>query len=284
MKNELRVNGTQEFLGIEIPIVEGGFGDNKRCVLTRDIAMLHEVDLKRINEVIKNNIGEFESGVDIIDLKSVVSNDPLNKLGFSKEDIRKANNIYLLSESGYMTLCMFMRTKIAKEKRQQFKKEYFTMRETLRKLSKKQELALDLFEGGTGAIVAYKELLEIETIELKERHKLELEREIDGNNKILSGLQEVVNMLSIKGLNSALFRDWMIHRDLGKMIKFEGDKNRTFVPNEKFYEYVSKAGYSYTGTTFTNKPKVIYSTRFINRIQEEHMSSLIDFIKLNSVK
>lgn len=30
MINELKVNGTKIFMGIEIPIVEGGFGENKR--------------------------------------------------------------------------------------------------------------------------------------------------------------------------------------------------------------------------------------------------------------
>ena len=36
--NELKVNGTQKFMGIDIPIVEGGFGkDQKVMLLLTDI-------------------------------------------------------------------------------------------------------------------------------------------------------------------------------------------------------------------------------------------------------
>ena len=31
-KNELKLNGTQKFMGIDIPVVEGGFGENCRVV------------------------------------------------------------------------------------------------------------------------------------------------------------------------------------------------------------------------------------------------------------
>lgn len=280
--SNIRVNGTQVFMGKKIRVIEGGFGNSEKVVLASDVALIHSVEVKRINELVGRNIDEFEIGVDILDLCDKNFEVVANDLGFIVSNGQK--HCYLFSERGYMTLAMLMRTEKSKEIRKQFINEYFTMREAIRKLSKKQELALVLFDGGSGAIAAHKELLLIETEELKEKHRLELLREIDGSNKILSGLQEVVNILSIKGLTTTLFRDWLISRDLGSMVKFEGDKNRTFIPNEKFYEYVSKAGYSYTGTTLTNKPKVIYSTRFINRIQEEHIVNLIDFVRMNTDK
>jgi len=35
---ELKVNGKQNFMGIDIPIIEGGFGENKRATLEKQIA------------------------------------------------------------------------------------------------------------------------------------------------------------------------------------------------------------------------------------------------------
>ena len=66
--NELKVNGTQRFMGIDIPIVEGGFGEDCRVMTANTISEIHKSRLDKINELILNNISEFEEGVDIIDL------------------------------------------------------------------------------------------------------------------------------------------------------------------------------------------------------------------------
>lgn len=50
------------------------------------------------NEAIKNNINRFKIGVDIIDLKSVVTQSDLEKFGFNQNAINRSNNIYILSE------------------------------------------------------------------------------------------------------------------------------------------------------------------------------------------
>ena len=69
--NELKVNGTQKFMGIDIPIVEGGFGENQKVILAKTIAEIHNQPLKKINQLIKDNIEEFEIGVDLLDLKII---------------------------------------------------------------------------------------------------------------------------------------------------------------------------------------------------------------------
>lgn len=68
--NELKVNGTQKFMGIDIPIVEGGFCKDQKVILTKTVAEIHNQPLKKINQLIKDNIEEFEIGVDLLDLKS----------------------------------------------------------------------------------------------------------------------------------------------------------------------------------------------------------------------
>ena len=67
-QTEIEITGVQEFLGKKIPVIEGGFGESEKVVLAKTIAEIHEVDLKRINELINENIDEFEEGIDILDL------------------------------------------------------------------------------------------------------------------------------------------------------------------------------------------------------------------------
>ena len=68
---ELQIKGTQNFLGVNIPIIEGGFGENQKVILAKTVAEIHGMELKHINEIINNNIDEFEFGIDILDLKEV---------------------------------------------------------------------------------------------------------------------------------------------------------------------------------------------------------------------
>ena len=70
MSNELIVKGTQEFLGKEIPVIEGGFGEGKKVMLAKTIAEIHEKEVKEINKLINDNINEFKFGIDILDLKT----------------------------------------------------------------------------------------------------------------------------------------------------------------------------------------------------------------------
>ena len=61
--NELKNNGTQIFMGIEIPIIEGGFGENQKVILAKTISEIHGQPLKKINQLINENIDEFKKWV-----------------------------------------------------------------------------------------------------------------------------------------------------------------------------------------------------------------------------
>ena len=162
--NELKVKGTQDFMGKEIPVVEGGFGEGQKVILAKTIAKIHEVELKEINRLINNNIDEFEEKIDILDLKNNGDYQaPLHELGFSNRDISISKNIYLLSEQGYMALVMLMRTEKAKEIRKQLRQEYFAMREIINSDEQlKAKLLLDIYNGGQEGVVASKQLAELE--------------------------------------------------------------------------------------------------------------------------
>lgn len=133
---EIDVVGTQEFLGKQIPVIEGGFGEGEKVVLAKTIAEIHEIELRAVNQLLNENIDEFEEGIDILDLKnSIISADSLLELGFTKQSIANSKNIYILSEQGYFTLVSLMRTDKAKELRKKFRREYFAMRKQIKEQS-----------------------------------------------------------------------------------------------------------------------------------------------------
>lgn len=141
---ELKVLGKQEFMGIELPIIEGGFGENQRTILARTIAEIHGVRNNDIQDLITNNIDEFEIGIDLLDLCNENFKTDAVGLGFITSNRQKY--CYLLSEQGYMLLVGFMKTEKAKEIRKQLRRDYFTMRETIKEnsLGVKESLLLQL--------------------------------------------------------------------------------------------------------------------------------------------
>lgn len=105
---ELQVKGTQSFMGKEMPVIEGGFGEGKRCLTDKTISEIHGMTAFNIRARISSNIKRFKKDVDYIDLKFIyeINNnlELLQSLGYSKMQVSKAKNIYLLSERGYAKL------------------------------------------------------------------------------------------------------------------------------------------------------------------------------------
>ncbi|MBY2719476.1 ORF6N domain-containing protein, partial [Clostridioides difficile] len=69
INKEITVLGTLEVEGMEFHNIEGGFGENKKAMSVKDIAKIHNRELKHVNELINNNIKRFKDGIDILDLK-----------------------------------------------------------------------------------------------------------------------------------------------------------------------------------------------------------------------
>ena len=66
---ELTVKGLVTVEGMKFHEIEGGFGEDKKSMLVKEIAEIHGKDLKHINEDINKNIEEFVFGSDILDVK-----------------------------------------------------------------------------------------------------------------------------------------------------------------------------------------------------------------------
>lgn len=170
--DKILVKGTQEFMDKEIPVVEGGFGEGQKVMFAKTIAEIHGVELKRINELINNNIDEFEFDIDILDLSMDVENvhsikDLLLSAGYTNRGItatlNQNGNFYLLSEQGYHALVSIMKTEKAKAIRKQLRREYFAMREIINSNEQlKAQLLLEIYNGGQSGVLASKQLTELE--------------------------------------------------------------------------------------------------------------------------
>lgn len=135
---EIVIKGKQNFMGIDIPVVCGGFGEDKKCISDKTIAEIHGMNPSDIRRRIADNFKRFKENIDFIDLKQGLHQaqtlELLIELGYAKSAITQADHIYILSERGYGKLVKIMDTDLAWEIYDNIMDEYFELRE-----QKKQE-------------------------------------------------------------------------------------------------------------------------------------------------
>ena len=142
--DDLIVSGKQNFMGKEIPVVLGGFGEGKKCICDKTIAEIHEMNAFDVRRRITDNIKRFKENIDFIDLKKGMRQTQTSEnqcmdeshilefaleLGYTKSAITQAEHIYLLSERGYAKLIKIMDTDLAWEIHDKLIDEYFELRE-----------------------------------------------------------------------------------------------------------------------------------------------------------
>lgn len=128
----IKVIGKEHIGNIEFTGIEGGFGENKKSILAKDVAQIHEQSVGNINRLINNNRKWFEDGIDVIDLlnASEAFRNFAHQLGLDKSN--RTQHIYLLSERGYSLLVKFMDDEKATRVYKQLLDNYFNMREAIK--------------------------------------------------------------------------------------------------------------------------------------------------------
>lgn len=171
MSNELMINGKQEFMGIEIPVLEGGFGEGKRIIGTKTVAKIHSMENKEVAKSIvrlidKNRIKE---NIDYIDLKSIgklFTYDIIESLGYNNNTWSKSQNIFVLSERGYTKLIKSMDDDTSWDIMDNLIDEYFQMKQIINSLEQQKAMALlSIYNGGAEAVEGAKILAKIEVEE-----------------------------------------------------------------------------------------------------------------------
>lgn len=124
----LKVLGTEKIGKIEFTGIEGGFGEGKKAMLVRDIALIHGKELRQINQAINMNQKRFKNGIDIVDLL----NQSDGFRNFAKENgligSNRTQHVYLLSERGYAKLLKIMDDDKAWDIYDELVDNYFNMR------------------------------------------------------------------------------------------------------------------------------------------------------------
>lgn len=131
---DIKVTGKQTILGKEIPVVLGGFGEDKKSITDKMVGLLHGIKTKHIRELINRNRKQFIDNEDLYDLKiEVVPNDVVtlcSQLGYTQFEITRSNNLYILSERGYLKLVKIMDNETAWDVYNHLLDEYFYLRDT----------------------------------------------------------------------------------------------------------------------------------------------------------
>lgn len=141
--NKIQVTGKQTFMGMEIPIIEGGFGEGCKCVTAQTVAQIHSTPLKEINQSINRLIkkSRLTENIDYIDMfSSDILKVTAGDLGFITSNSQK--QCYILSERGYTKLIKYMDDDVSWDRMEKFIDEYFSMRKTIQDTLSTIDLAM----------------------------------------------------------------------------------------------------------------------------------------------
>lgn len=257
---ELKKTGLVKINNYEFEGIEGGFGENKKCILAKDIAKIHGKELKHINELINNNFDKFKNNIDIIELLGVGFNDTYFKeLGFSQQSLNSyrgmlkkglQTGIYLLSERGYAKLLKFMDDDLSYDLYEQLLDNYFRLRQEVKQISKQDEMLLKIINSNSKEELASNmteyQLEYVKPLEIENLRKQQL---IDGMTNHINGKsqrQMINEIIRRKGANEIKER-WDIlynyyekekHINLSERVENYNSKKQKKKDNVNKIEYI----------------------------------------------
>ncbi|MGF9830969.1 ORF6C domain-containing protein [Bacillus anthracis] len=224
--NEIRLLGRRNIAGYEFTGIEGGFGEGKKAMLVKDIAVIHGRQSSRINERINENRKRFKDGLDIIDLLGVgLTDTEIKKYGFTQQAVNsyrgRNGNIYLLSERGYFKLLKILEDEKAWDIYDQFVDGYFNMREKSQVATDPMSILKLTFEALEGQQQAIEEI-KSDVQDLRENTPLfaiecdEISTAVKRQGVILLGGKQS-NAYRNRGLRGKVYRDIynQLYREFG---------------------------------------------------------------------
>lgn len=207
---ELKKTGLVKINNYEFEGIEGGFGENKKCILAKDIAKIHRKELKHINELINNNFNKFKNNVDIIELLGVGLDDTYFKeLGFSQQSLNSyrgmlkkglQTGIYLLSERGYSKLLKFMDDELSYDLYEQLLDNYFRLRQEIQQISKQDKMLLKIINSNS------KEELASNITEYQLEYVKPLEYENERKQQLINGMTDHIKGKSQRQMINEIIR------------------------------------------------------------------------------
>ncbi len=134
-------------MGINIPIIEGGFGKDCRIVTANMIANIHSMELKEVNKSINRLLAKdrLKEKLDYIDILSQVNSLPMSietTFGIKPEYLSRTKNIYILSERGYSKLIKAMDDDKSWDVMEEFVNSYFNLRQAAKESISEKDKAI----------------------------------------------------------------------------------------------------------------------------------------------
>lgn len=269
---QIEINGTQSFMGKEIPVVRGGFGKDKKCVCDKTVAELHNMETKNVRARISDNIIRFTENVDFIDLKQracqISTLELLSSLGYAKQSITQAEHIYLLSQRGYLKLVKIMDSDTAWETYNELLDKYFMMEE-------EQEKKLPM---------SYKEALQQLLVEIEEKEKLAAENA--QKDQLIGELKPKADYTDLILQNDSVVAVTQISKDYGmSATMFNELLHELHIQYKVGGQWVLYSNYNYK--SYTHSETVAYnegkSTRMFTKWTQKGRLFLYNLLKENGV-
>lgn len=279
---DLVVKGQMDFMGIDIPVVSGGFGEDKMCVSDKTIAEIHGMTTFNVRSRINSNIKRFKDSIDIIDLKDkrIYDINTLLELGYAKQSITQAEHIYLLSERGYAKLIKIMDDDKSWEVHDKLVDDYFNMKEKLKtmtpQLTPKEKLQLAILNGDEVerliALKEYEDVITAPLIEVIETQapKVDFFDSFMNTDTTFTSTQvaKVFNIRSARKLNEILRENKLIYKN---------DKSKKWFPyanvdNTWFKTVVNEYG---TQLRITAKGIIEISKLLNIQLKQDDLESLL---------
>ena len=257
---ELKKTGLVKINNYEFEGIEGGFGENKKCILAKDIAKIHGKEIYHINELINNNLEKFKENIDIVDILGIGLNDTyLKSLGFSQQALNsykglknkgKKSGIYLLSERGYSKLLKFMDDELSYDLYEQLLDNYFRLRQEIQQISKQDKMLLKIINSNSKEELASNmteyQLEYVKPLEIENSRKQQLIDWMTNHIKGKSQRQMINEIIRRKGINEIKER-WDIlynyyekekHMNLSERIENYNSKQPKKKDNVNKIEYI----------------------------------------------
>lgn len=231
--HELKILGTEKVGNFKFTGIEGGFGENKKAMLVRDIAVIHGKEVRQINQAINMNRKRFKDGIDVIDFLNQSN-------GFRKfaEDngligSNRTQHVYLLSERGYAKLLKILEDDKAWEIYDELVDNYFNMRYVIQKQD--SYMITDPVQRAK------------RWIEEQEENRVKLYKEVKRNEELQPKADKYDRYLSNKGLITIteIAKEYgMSGRELNKFLH---EKGVIYKRGSKWFIYQKYANERYVG-------------------------------------
>lgn len=244
--NNLVLKEKQEFMGIQIPVIEGGFGEGQKVVLAKTVAEIHQYENgeKSINLLINRNIDRFDSN-DLINLCNENFKVSARNLGFITSNAQK--QCFLLSQRGYTKLVAMMDNSNDKkwDVMNNLIDDYFNMRNQLSSGQAQKEIsAIDLFESQLLA------LREVESRVEEVDKKFEDLPLIGGEPEELQKTVRQVGTKALGGHGSPAYKDKSlsskVYKNVWKFVKEQFNVNTYKAIKRKYLSKAKEIAESYT--------------------------------------